>query len=107
MRACMCACVLPVVPAPMGHMSDMMPGVLDLSIPVKVKQELKEDFAVRVKQEIVDEYYDVVGGVGGVDGEQDEPLNLSVKRQHDSDSEDVSPYGRNFKKRILKRYYGK
>ena len=103
MRACMCACVLPVVPAPMGHMSDMMPGVLDLSIPVKVKQELKEDIVVRVKQEIVDECYDVVGG----DGEQDEPLNLSVKRQHDSDNEDVSPYGRNFKKRILKRYYGK
>ena len=79
--------------SPMGHMSKIMPGVLDLSIPMK----LKEDAAVRVKKEIVDE---CDCGVT----EQNEPLNLSVKRQRDSDA---TPHGRNFKKRILKRYYCK
>ena len=77
---------------PMGHMSKIMPGVLDLSVPMK----LKEDTTVRVKREIVDEC-DCVG-------EQDEPLNLSVKRRHDGDA---PLHGRNFKKHILKRYYCK
>ena len=104
MRACMCACMLSAESGPMGHMSDTMPGVLDLSIPVRVKQTPKEDTLVRVKQEIMDECSNDIG-----DGEQEEPLNLSVKRQHDSDGDgdDASPYGRNFKKRILKRYYCK